>query len=322
MYVPQSKTCTSKNTQITWTFGCPGHGKGTWDGLGGIIKNKTGHYIKAMDSFIGTPYGVYTIIEELFASEAAKKRFNDAKHIKIKEWIILWCADTELNRPEKNLSGKKTAETSTATATATDEVNVVTENKFTDLYAFHKVGTRGLFYFKAEHRDGMSVKLSGCHCRFCIRDYRPQGMGTIPLGCLSQEPSQYLVFQRLDDNWVTEKKKLMEILEETLVGRVRENDIIAIASVKSSNNVMSHFRIAKVVAINENNAYTVNFYRLLPSSEIKGSYEILLPLTDVLIQHCGLRTVISASEAQITHNSLTLSNDCVERIIKNCFNGK
>lgn len=174
-----------------------------------------------------------------------------------------------------------------------------------------------MFYFKAEHRDGMSVKLSGCHCRYCIRDYRPQGMGTIPLGCLSQEPSEYLVFQRLDENWVTEKKKLMEILEESLLGRVRENDIIAIASVKSSNSVMSHFRIARVVAINENNTYTVNLYRLLP---FQASYEIV-PLTAVLIQHCGLRTIISASEALITNNSLVLSIDCVERIIKNCFNG-
>ena len=23
---------------ISWTFGCAGHGKGTWDGLGGIVK--------------------------------------------------------------------------------------------------------------------------------------------------------------------------------------------------------------------------------------------------------------------------------------------
>jgi hypothetical protein len=26
---------------ITWTFGCAGLGKGPWDGLGGIVKNKT-----------------------------------------------------------------------------------------------------------------------------------------------------------------------------------------------------------------------------------------------------------------------------------------
>jgi hypothetical protein len=25
---------------VTWTFGCAGHGKGTWDGLGGIVKTR------------------------------------------------------------------------------------------------------------------------------------------------------------------------------------------------------------------------------------------------------------------------------------------
>jgi hypothetical protein len=25
--------------RLTWTFGAPGHGKGTWDGFGGILKN-------------------------------------------------------------------------------------------------------------------------------------------------------------------------------------------------------------------------------------------------------------------------------------------
>ena len=30
-----------KTYSYTWVFGCPGHGKGTWDGLGGIVKNKT-----------------------------------------------------------------------------------------------------------------------------------------------------------------------------------------------------------------------------------------------------------------------------------------
>jgi hypothetical protein len=29
-----------KILRLTWLFGCPGHGKGTWDGLGGVVKNK------------------------------------------------------------------------------------------------------------------------------------------------------------------------------------------------------------------------------------------------------------------------------------------
>ena len=32
----QVKYCLDR---LTWTFGAPGHGKGTWDGFGGILKN-------------------------------------------------------------------------------------------------------------------------------------------------------------------------------------------------------------------------------------------------------------------------------------------
>jgi hypothetical protein len=96
---------------MTWTFGCPGHGKGTWDGLGGIIKNKTGHYLKAEDKFVSSAKEVYEIIYELFASEKAQARFDANPSIKIKEWKILWLPDSVIGRPpalpKKNVKVKK-----------------------------------------------------------------------------------------------------------------------------------------------------------------------------------------------------------------------
>jgi hypothetical protein len=74
----------------TWVFGCPGHGKGTWDGLGGIVKNKTGKLIKADDLFLSSPHEVYKVIFELFASEKAQARFDANPKTVIKEWKILW----------------------------------------------------------------------------------------------------------------------------------------------------------------------------------------------------------------------------------------
>ena len=116
---------------MTWTFGCPGHGKGTWDGLGGIIKDKTGHcgilpcantlfyhsatkgrdYLKAEDMFVLSAKEVFDIIYELFASVEAQARFDAHPSIKVKEWKILWLPDSVINRPlaapKKNAKPKK-----------------------------------------------------------------------------------------------------------------------------------------------------------------------------------------------------------------------
>ena len=61
-------------------------------------------------------------------------------------------------------------------------------NKFSDLKAFHDVGVRGIFYYEAEHRDGLSLRLSACHCHYCIRGFCKDGFGTMNTGFLSNEP--------------------------------------------------------------------------------------------------------------------------------------
>ena len=102
-----------------------------------------------------------------------------------------------------------------------DDDEVGERNKFSPLKAFHNVGTRGIFYYKAEHRDGFSVRLSACHCPYCIRDYHATGMGSLPTGCLSKEGYQYLICQRLDEEWKTEKDSLMATLSLNLIGHIK-----------------------------------------------------------------------------------------------------
>ena len=51
-----------------------------------------------------------------------------------------------------------------------------------------------------------------------MRDYRVDGMASMPTGCLSREPYEYLVCHRLDGDWITEKKKSMERLSVSLKG--------------------------------------------------------------------------------------------------------
>ena len=89
------------------------------------------------------------------------------------------------------------------------KIEGISKNKISDLKVFHGVGTRGLFSVRILHRDGVFVRLSDCHCRYCIRGYCPEGFGTIPMGCLSMEHTHYLICQRSHADWCTEKQKLV-----------------------------------------------------------------------------------------------------------------
>lgn len=125
------------------------------------MKNRTAKLIKADDLFISSPYEVYKIIFELFAGEKAQARFDANPKTVIKEWKIVWLPDIEINRPK---------------------VDRISENKISDLKAFHGVGTPSLFSFQIFYRDGFCVRLSGCHCCYCIRGYCHQRSWCYPFG--------------------------------------------------------------------------------------------------------------------------------------------
>jgi hypothetical protein len=63
-----------------------------------------------------------------------------------------------------------------------------------------------------------------------MRDYHADGMGTIPTGCLSKEGYQYLICQRLDEEWKLEKESLMARVSSNLMGLVKEGNIVAMSS--------------------------------------------------------------------------------------------
>lgn len=308
---------------ITWTFGCAGHGKGTWNGLGGIVKNKTGHYLKAVDSFISNAYEVHKRIEYLFAGEEAQARYDKMANLRIKVWNIIWLPDDVIICPP---AMKKTRGKKKAVDLEGGEVENIVENEEAEegeridtLQAFHGVGTRGLFYFYAVHRDGLGVRLSGCHCPFCIQCYR-KSMESMPTGCLSNEPYEYIICNRLDDEWTKQTSGLISILSEGLKDRVQLGDVIAVASkrhLKGSNKcIYDFFDVAKVLLI-QDLTVTVNVFRRQPNAP---TFHNCATEKTISVSHSSLRYLISdaciTADSRVRLDSLTLEN-----IVKSCFNG-
>ena len=241
-------------------------------------------------------------------------------NLKIKSWTIIWLSDDDIVRPvvvrkpkgrKKNIVeiGADTGNNNADNADAEDGETIG------DLKAFHGVGTRGLFYFYAEHRDGLGVRLSGCHCPFCVRFYRTNGIGTMPTGCLSKEPYEYIICQRSDEEWVNQTSMLISNLVEILKGEVKIGDIVAVVSNYTQRSLNDTFHIAKVVMIEETECVISVFER----KQNTQSYQIRVPENTINISFSRLRYIIS--DGCIDDSCLTLESVTRDNIVKNCFNG-
>ena len=107
----------------------------------------------------------------------------------------------------------------------------------------------------------------GSNCCYRIRGYCPEGFGAIPLGCLSMEPTQYLVCQRSERDWCVEKQKRVLLLFTEFVGCVHVGHFVAIASLRLKPNQMTSdiycsFDIGEVQNITEG-FYTILIYKRL-----------------------------------------------------------
>lgn len=68
----------------SWTFSAPGHGKGTWDGVGGIIKSTARRTIIAQSLILNDANTVYELVKITFTSETKKEAYNK-KNLKIRD---------------------------------------------------------------------------------------------------------------------------------------------------------------------------------------------------------------------------------------------
>ena len=150
-----------KFNRLTWYFGCPGHGKGTWDGLGGIIKNLLFRMILKEGKVFGSE-------DKKLLFEWAKLIFvtnpeiENKKYNKISKWNLQWQDAQSTIRPGKTEKGKHIRE----------EIEEI--RAFTDI---HKpgLGTQELFEYEvvedANDNYCLLVSRTGCACaNYCMKD--------------------------------------------------------------------------------------------------------------------------------------------------------
>jgi hypothetical protein len=94
--------------RLNWLFGCPGHGKGVWNGLGGVIKSKLFRAILKYYEVFGQvneeKKNLYEWAKKLFAEypEVEGKTFKT-----ISKWNIEWQDVQSTVRPSFSEGGKK-----------------------------------------------------------------------------------------------------------------------------------------------------------------------------------------------------------------------
>ena len=169
------------------------------------------------------------------------------------------------------------------------------------------------------HRDGLGVRLSGCHCPYCIRCYRSSGIGSMPIGCISKEPYEYILCQRTDEEWVKQTSSLISNLVETFRGKVNEGDIIAIANSKpqrgSITSTCEIYHIAQVRSVNEI-GYSVSLFDRRSNT---STYQSRIREQIMTIPATSSRFIVD--KAYMTGSDVILDTGTNDHIITNCFNG-
>ena len=142
----------------------------------------------------------------------------------------------------------------------------------------------------------------------------------MPTGCLSNEPYEYIICNRLDDEWTQQTASSMSRLSETLMNQIQQGDIIAVGSNRqlkgSTTCIYNSFDIAKVLFV-QDLTLSVNVLCRQPDSAV---YLNKTPDKVISILHTSLRYIISNS-LSTEESCITLDSATLENIVRNCFNG-
>jgi len=143
---------------ISAQVGCPGHGKGPWDGLAGTIKRTLRELIVERELNLRNEYEVFEQIRDFFDTEDWRADHQDYK---ISRMNVMWLSEADVPRPPKN----------------SVNVNRVSHREYA-------IGVRSLFGFTVSHycpaadgpanrgalgSTGLLLQRFSCGCPPCTR---------------------------------------------------------------------------------------------------------------------------------------------------------
>lgn len=288
-----------KLRRVTWTFGAAGHGKGTWDGLGGTCKKNMARVIISKDLVIKTAKEVYMLLQDLMDSEA-KRAENDRKSwIEIKRWKIEYVDD--------------------AIVKSCIKINMTKDVE--DMKAFYS-GSSICFFFEAFHRDGMGYQLRACWCHACVRGVRINAFGGIH-GCLSQKPFEYQVCKRKDAPWLAEQLVLNNALADEILNEVVVGSVIAYNPLGAQKKRVSVFDIGKIshiVTTYSTTSLDVVYLITVQTSQATSPTSYRMTTNEITLDPKELRYLFRHDP--IISGEINLSNEGFSEITCAFFNGK
>ena len=240
---------------VVWDVGCPGHGKGPWDGIAGFIKRTLRARIIDGGLVLEDEHAVYEEVVKVCNELNEKNKQKEAKGTfdgKINHWNVMWVDTSDI--PPRPAQG----------SVVIDRVH----------HRDRGIGIRDLFSFTVSYKQGGATGLFlqqfTCGCPACVASCRRDDAGVA--SCTAPQCNALCVMNKTENVGVAaaaraRKEKALERASQLVVG-----DIVALETgdhrrLQSEGGGTQHaYLVARVVAQPGGAAYTIADDRAMRSN--------------------------------------------------------
>ena len=234
---------------VTWDVGCPGHGKGPWDGIAGFTKRTLRMRIVDDDLVLENEKAVHDEIVKLCSGLNPKARLQ-TKPGKINLWNIMWTETDDITRP----------------ALGSRSVDAVNHREL-------KVGVRNLFHFAVSSSEGTCTGLMlqqfSCGCNACLNLDSAARVD----GCRCSQQRSLCNLNRTDDVGIAAQLRQKKEAALALAARLRIGDVVALETgdhrraQRDGGGTTHGFLLARVLPIADGAAHKITTDRMMRSHD-------------------------------------------------------